>query len=85
MNLEKEIAEKLAEQFQEHIDFEVMSGFLKDQGWHRFDLIVDSNKQAVDIALWVEENAQGQFYRNGTRYLFELEHDASRFVLKWML
>lgn len=84
MNLEEQVVKDLAKNFQEHMDFEILSGLLKEQGWHRFDLLVSSNKEASDIAYWVEENCKHKYYRNGTRYIFETEYDASRFVTKWM-
>jgi hypothetical protein len=84
VNLRAQITSDLAKELKDQIDFEIVSNLLKEEGWHRFDLTVSSNKEAVDIAYWVEENCKYKYIRNGTRYIFENEYDASRFVMKWM-
>ena len=54
------------------------------KGWIKVDYPhgYESNKQAVDIRLWVEENL-GKHHKMGRTYFFEREQDASMFLLKY--
>ena len=84
MNLENEIADALAKEIAAEIDFDVMSNLMTRRGWHKVKLgYFENNNQAVDIYDWVQDNAKGNFIRQGTIYVFEHEGDAVNFSLRW--
>lgn len=86
MNLEDEIAEELSNQIRKEIDFEVLVDVLVNAcGWHRVDMErFEDNRQAVDITTWCHDNAQGNWKRNGCKFVFEDSKDAVMFTLKWL-
>jgi len=85
MNLEEQIAQELSEQMCSQIDFEILTDVLVNAcGWHRVELErFSNNKQAVDIITWCHEKIQGEWKRNGCRFIFEKPGDAVLFTLKW--
>jgi len=82
--LEQEIIESKAKEIAEEIDREILWGMLQGMGWKRLILptLID-NKHAIDITIWLEENCQGSYERNGRDFLFENEKDFTMFVLRW--
>jgi hypothetical protein len=42
-----------------------------------------TNKEAVDILYWLEDNCQARFDHVGGEWHFELEQDAILFSLRW--
>jgi len=83
--LEQEMLEAKAKEMQQEMDREILWGMLKELGWTRvmLDRLQDNN-HAVNITHWLKENCQGAYERNGRDFLFELEKDASMFILKWI-
>lgn len=84
MNLEDQIAEDLAKQMSESIDFEFIAGLLCEQGWTKFSIsrFID-NHHAIDIGYWLLDNCRGKYKRNGRTFLFAESKDATMFILKW--
>jgi hypothetical protein len=83
--LEQEMLEAKAKEMQQEMDREILWGMLSEIGWTRvmLDRLQDNN-HAVDITHWLKENCKGAYERNGRDFLFELEKDASMFILKWV-
>lgn len=83
-NLQDQIMTNIAKKMQEEIDQKVMWSMLKEQGWTRVMLSYpNSNKQAVDIMCWLEDNCKNSHERNGRDFMFKSEKDAVNFILKW--
>lgn len=85
MNLQQEIIDELGSQMQSQIDFQILADMLVQAcGWHKIELIrFDNNRQAVDIKLWLEENANGHWESRGSTFVFENSGDAINFTLRW--
>lgn len=84
LNIEESIADELAKQVAAEIDFGIMSEMMIAQGWHRVQLdYYKSNKEAIDIHCWAEDNAKGKFIKHGVVYVFQQKGDAINFALKW--
>lgn len=86
MNLQDQILDELGQQMHSAIDFEILTDVLVNScGWHRVELErFKDNKQAVDITSWCQDKAQGNWKRNGCRFIFEKSSDAVLFTLKWI-
>ena len=83
-NLQDQILTDISKKMQEEIDERVLWSLLKDKGWTRVLLSYpNSNKQAVDIMYWLEDNCKNPYERNGRDFMFESEKDAVNFILKW--
>jgi hypothetical protein len=83
--LEKQIIKAKAKEMQEEIDREVLWSMLKGLGWHRVMLPVwYHNKQAVDVAVWAEENCELAYEHSGRDFIFESAKDATFFKLKFL-
>jgi hypothetical protein len=84
MNLEEEIANKLADEMAREIDREVLWGMLQGIGWTRvlLDRTTD-NDHAIDITVWLAVNCKQAFERNGRDFIFEDSGDAVNFILRW--
>lgn len=83
-NLEQEIIDELGTQMQSEIDFRILADMLVELGWHKIELIrFDNNRQAIDIKMWLEENAKGHWECRGSSFVFEKVGDAVNFTLRW--
>jgi len=78
--LEQEIIEAKAKQMQQEIDREVL--------WRMLHCVMlppwNSNKQAVDVAIWAEENCESAYEHSGRDFIFESAKDAAFFKLKFL-
>lgn len=85
MGLEEELADILAKEMAREIDEELMSDMMvAAMGWTKVkNHYYYNNRHAVDIANWLEENCQGEYKRMAGSFLFELEKDATMFILRW--
>jgi hypothetical protein len=83
--LEEDILNKAGVEMAREIDREILWGMLEGIGWTRvlLDRLQD-NKHAIDITIWLEENIKNPFERNGRDFIFENEHDAAYFILRWV-
>lgn len=85
MTLEEEIAEQAAVAMSREVDREILWGMLKDLGWTRVLLPpFTSNKQAVDIRTWTEDNCTQGWECSGRDYIFEDQKEAHWFMLRWL-
>ena len=83
--LEQEMIESKAKEMQQEIDREILWSMLEKLGWHRVMLPYwNSNKQAVDVAVWAEENCEAAYERSGRDFIFESAKDAAFFKLKFL-
>jgi hypothetical protein len=83
--LEEQYAERAAQAMAREIDREMLWGMLKGIGWTRVMISrSQDNDYAIDISYWLDENCQGAYERNGRDFIFELEKDASMFILRWV-
>lgn len=83
--LEEQYAERAAQAMAREIDREMLWGMLKDIGWTRVMISrSQDNNYAIDITCWLKENCNGAYERNGRDFIFELEKDASMFILRWV-
>jgi len=84
MTLEDEIADKLGSRMAKEIDREILWSMLEGMGWTRVMLpTLGSNKQAVDITMWIEENCKFAVEHSGRDFMFESQQDANWFKLRW--
>lgn len=83
MSLEEELTEILAKEIQKEIDEGIMSNILVETGWTSVQYYYKSNKEAVDIAIWLEDNCQSKWRRLGSDFVFENTKDAEWFILRW--
>ncbi len=84
IDIEEMIADRLAKEIAAEIDFGIMADIMGAQGWHKVKLErFTNNEHAVDIKLWVTDNAVGKFINHGSLYIFEQKGDAVNFALKW--
>ena len=84
-NIEQEIIDELGTQMQSEIDFQILADMLVQAcDWRKVELIrFSNNKHAVDIKLWLKENAKGHWESRGSTFIFEDTGDAINFTLKW--
>lgn len=84
MNIEDEVLNNAAQQIADEIDFEIISGMLQEMGWIKVTRSpFVSNKEAVDIGYWIDEQTTGQVKSRGRTWLFEQPKDATMFILRW--
>jgi hypothetical protein len=83
--LEQEMIEYKAKEMQEEIDREILWSMLASMGWHRVMLPPwNSNKQAVDVVIWAEENCEAAYEHHGRDFIFESAKEAAFFKLKFL-
>lgn len=82
--IRKDLGELLAKDIQEEIDFTIIADILKESDWTEVIIgPLTSNRQAVDMLNWVDENCKDAYYGRGTRWLFKEGKHATMFVLRW--
>ena len=84
ISIEQQLSDILAKEIANEIDREVLWSMLKESGWHRVMISrFQDNLHAVDISIWLEEQCQGAYERNGRDFIFKNEKDATWFILRW--
>ena len=91
LNLEEAILQAHEDEFKQSVDesmqYYVMMQYWELQGWTRVELSrLRDNRHAVDITYWLQENGffdTVNYYRDGRRFLFEREEDATLFIMRW--
>jgi len=79
------ILDKMAEDVEKEIDFNIMAEELSRWGWSKVDLPPFDNRYNInDILDWAYHHCQGGFETCGVRYIFEDQKDATLFALKWL-
>jgi hypothetical protein len=85
MTLEEEMINKASEELMHEVDREILWGMLQGIGWTRVMLpTYSSNKQAIDILCWLEDNCKESYERRGRDFIFENQKDAEWFMLRWL-
>ena len=83
MMLEQKIADKLAKEISDQIDWNVLSEILISNGWTRVirEPIFNWNE---DVTGWLDLIKIGHVRSMGNEWLFEKEQDAIMFSLRWL-
>ena len=85
MTLEEQIAQDLGCEITKEIDTDVLWTLMGHLGWVRVVLSrLTDNNHAIDITLWLEQNCQYKYQRNGREFIFEDPREASLFSLRWL-
>jgi len=85
MTLEDEIAESIAKEYAEQLDFDIMKDLLTESGWYVIELpTLGSRKQAIDIKDWVTKNCKRGFISRGKTFVFKSKKEATWFSLRWL-
>ena len=70
---------------QYEMDWQIIADVLVRGGWTSIKLNrYHTNKEAVDIKLWLEQNCTGEWKNLSTRYIFKNKKDAEWFSLRWL-
>jgi hypothetical protein len=83
MNLQDQLAERMASEIAKEIDFEVLASMLCELGWTRVVLKPMTWEQGAAIDDWVSNYISRPFETMGLVWLFESSKDATMFILKW--
>lgn len=83
MNLEQELADKLAKEISDQIDWNILSEILISNGWTRVirEPVFNWNE---DVTSWLDTVRIGHVRSMGNEWLFEKEQDAIMFSLRWL-
>lgn len=85
MNIEDEIADRLAEELKQSLDDELMADMLVACGWHKVPKQHFYNGiQSENIKLWLQEHCKGNYRRLGSNWVFEEAGDAVNYTLRWL-
>jgi hypothetical protein len=85
MTLEDEIAENLAKEMSDEIDFGIMKELLVESGWYVIELLtLGSREQSIDIKNWVTKNCKKGFVSRGKTFIFKSKKEAEWFSLRWL-
>ena len=85
MTLEDEIAEELAKEISDEIDFHIMKDLLTDSGWYTVQLLtLGSREKSIDIKDWVTKNCKRGFVSRGKTFIFKSKKEAEWFSLRWL-
>jgi hypothetical protein len=85
MTLEDEIAENLAKEMSDEIDFGIMKELLVESGWYVIELLtLGSREQSIDIKDWVTKNCKKGFVSRGKTFVFKSKKEATWFSLRWL-
>lgn len=94
MTLQNDIAQSLANELKNHIDKEIMDGFMTDilveEGWIKTKInpaftgsIAPEFDWYVQTAEWIHINAKGDYKLLKGQWLFKDPKDATMFILRW--
>jgi len=85
MKLEEHIAEDMAREMSEEIDFDVMKDLLTESGWYTVQLLtLGSREKSIDIKDWVTKNCKRGFVSRGRTFIFKSKKEAEWFSLRWL-
>ena len=81
VDLEQEIADKLAKEIADQIDWNILAEILISGGWTR---VIRSPMFNEDVKGWLDSVRIGHVRSMGDDWLFEKEQDAIMFSLRWL-
>jgi len=85
MKLEEQIAEDMAREMSEEIDFDVMKDLLTESGWYTVQLLtLGSREKSIDIKDWITKNCKRGFVSRGRTFIFKSKKEAEWFSLRWL-
>jgi ssRNA-specific RNase YbeY (16S rRNA maturation enzyme) len=85
-DIQKEIADTMAKEIQEEIDWEIMMGMIEGLGYKHIVMKWPERMneiQAHEIKEWCKSNLDDHFMGRGKDWLFKSEKDATMFILRW--
>lgn len=85
-DIQKEIADNLAKELQEELDWGIMCDMMKTLGWTRVEMKWPERMNEVnahEIKEWCRSNLQGTYQGRGRVWMFAEKKDASLFILRW--
>ena len=83
--LEDAVLDRLGQQMEASINFEILADVLTRFGWYQFKLDYHAPLQTwQQVMNWVDQNCSGDHREHSGTWLFELEKDATMFALKWL-
>lgn len=83
-DMEKDLAELMAQEIAKERDAEVLYQLYKTIGWLEINLHKWCDRdEASEIYCWCRDHLTGKHYYMGGGWLFELESDAVLFALRW--
>lgn len=75
----------IVKQIQEEIDRQILWDIRKTNGWQEVNLPYPTyGKIKHKINKWCSENLKGSFDGDRNKWIFELPHDATWFILRWI-
>ena len=81
-HIEMHLIRQKSEELKNLIDFQILT---EASGWTMVDFgYWTSNRDAVDITNWLEENCESEWRMFGHQFAFESAKDATAFSLKWL-
>ena len=94
MTLQNDMAQSLADELKNHIDKEIMDGFMTDilvkEGWIKTKInpaysgsIAPEIDWYAETAEWIHVNAKGEYKLLKGQWLFKDPKDATMFILRW--
>lgn len=85
ISLEDEIAENLAKEISEEIDFGIMKDLLIESGWYTVELSTLTNReQLFDIRDWITKNCKNGHVAREKTFIFKCKKEAEWFSLRWL-
>ncbi len=84
VNIEEEIIAAMGKEIQKEIDFEILSGMLKQMGWTKVVLTPMTSEQSKAIDDWIAMYVKNPVETMGLVWMFEDKRDAVNFTLKWL-
>lgn len=84
--IEKEIIDRQSKIIQEEIDWGVLCSIYEEIGWTIIHIDWDKKPldEAYEIKVWCKDNLKGHYQSRGKTWMFELEKDASMFIMRWV-
>ena len=84
MGINEDIIDDISKQMASDMDWLIIADCLVEAGWTSVKLKrFHSNKEAVDINIWLEQNCTDEWKNLSTRYIFKKKQDAEWFILRW--
>lgn len=85
MTLEEQIADQIGQEIVQGIDDELIVDMMIACGWTRVPRgYYTSREQAVDMSDWLDQNCAGSYKKINNHMLFDNQHDAVLFSLRWL-
>lgn len=81
--LENLIAEDLAKEMQQGMDYDLLCEIMIPFGYTAVKIEYSNKKPWVEVMEWIANNHIGEYQEHKGRWLFKNEQDAIMFKLRW--